>query len=105
MNMTVRTDRGTKTSMSYHVFQAIHDFGPGRDMFVQYERNASCNHFHHDRYYRGNLSVVNGTTAPPLSAVERHSFDRPMASSVPPLDPETLRVGQATGNLKRKSTY
>ena len=100
--MTVRTDRGPKTSMTYQLFQAIHDFGPGRDMFDHLNRNARGNHHYHDRYYRGNLTVVNGVTAPPLSAIEKYSFDGPLASSVPPLDPETLRVGQAAGTLKRK---
>lgn len=100
--MSLRTENGTKTSMSYHLFQAIHDFGPGRDMFVQLERNAVGQHFHHDQYYRGNLTVVNGVAAPPLTAVEKYSFDAALASATPPLDSETVRIGSATGVFKRK---
>ena len=103
--MSIWTENGTRTSMSYHLFQAIHDFGPGRDMYTHLERNAVGQHFHHDRFYRGNLTVVNDVAAPPLSAIERYSFDQALASAAPPLDPETVLLGHAMGTHKRKDYF
>ena len=101
-NVSVRTDDGVKRSMPNHVLRTILEFGPSRDLWCRIEENARHNHHHHDRFYQGNLTVVNGESLPPVGNVEKYCFDHAVLESIPPLSAEEIQLSQALGRCKRK---
>ena len=78
------------------------DFGPSRDLFLRVEQNAQGNHHHHDQYYKGNLTKINGRNMPPLSPIEKYSFDGPMTESLPPLSASEQEQATTSGNVQRE---